>query len=150
MPRPLYLRGIGIVMVAAAFILTHEALGPWPGVTEANARRIRKGMTWVEVTEILGPHPFGRKYPGSPGGDSLTAWAGRDGEVYLHFTEDGLVAYSEWRPNGHRIFTFDPTESPRDRARHAASVAQVVEEQVGRLRGETGRDGAGVAVERRR
>jgi hypothetical protein len=44
-----------MVLVAGAFLITDGVLGQRPGVTEANARRIRKGMTAREVESILGP-----------------------------------------------------------------------------------------------
>jgi hypothetical protein len=49
-----YSLGIGIALVALAFLVTEAALGPRPGVTEVNARRIRPGMTMAEVEAVLG------------------------------------------------------------------------------------------------
>jgi hypothetical protein len=54
MSRGVFLLGIGIALVAMAFALTDWILGPRPGVTEANVRRIRMGMTLEEVEAILG------------------------------------------------------------------------------------------------
>jgi hypothetical protein len=53
MPRLVYLSGVGLALVAGAFLLTDTLL--WcPGVTQANVRRIREGMTWQEVKSLLG------------------------------------------------------------------------------------------------
>jgi hypothetical protein len=55
MSRRIYLLGIVIILVAGAFLITDGVLGQRPGVYEANARRIRKGMTARQVEAILGP-----------------------------------------------------------------------------------------------
>jgi hypothetical protein len=49
-----YLLGIAVVLVALAFVVTNAAIAPRPGVTEANALRIRQGMTFEQVDTILG------------------------------------------------------------------------------------------------
>jgi hypothetical protein len=54
MSRGVFLLGVGIAVVALAFAVTDCVIGPAPGVTEANARRIRPGMTLREVEAILG------------------------------------------------------------------------------------------------
>ena len=44
MPRGVYLLGVGLALVALAFVLTDALL--WrPGITEAHVRLIREGMT---------------------------------------------------------------------------------------------------------
>jgi hypothetical protein len=53
MSRWVYLLGLGLTLLALAFVLT-EALLWEPGITEANVRRIREGMTLAEVETILG------------------------------------------------------------------------------------------------
>jgi hypothetical protein len=56
MSRRVFLLGLGLALVAGAFLLTDALL--WrPGVTEANARRVRPGMRLEEVETILGEHP---------------------------------------------------------------------------------------------
>jgi hypothetical protein len=48
-----FLLGVGLVLVALAFLLTDALL--WrPGVTEANVQRIRRGKTLAEVEAVLG------------------------------------------------------------------------------------------------
>jgi hypothetical protein len=54
MPRRVYLLGVGLALVALALALTDWALSLQPGVTEANFRRIRVGMTIEEVETLLG------------------------------------------------------------------------------------------------
>src|SRR5262249_22484862 len=43
-PRLVYLPGVGAILVAGAFVLTDRLVWP-PGLTEANVRRVREGMT---------------------------------------------------------------------------------------------------------
>jgi hypothetical protein len=40
-----HLLGVGVALVALTFVVTEAALGLRPGVTEANDRRIREGMS---------------------------------------------------------------------------------------------------------
>jgi hypothetical protein len=48
-----YLLGLGLALVAGAFVLTDALL--WrPGVTEASVRRVQPGMTLKEVEAMLG------------------------------------------------------------------------------------------------
>ncbi len=63
MSRQTYLLGVAVALVAGAFVLTDWLLTPplTPGVTQANVRRLRRGMTSAEVRAILGD-PV---YPGS-------------------------------------------------------------------------------------
>jgi hypothetical protein len=49
--------GVGIVVLALAFLLAEWALTPPPGVTGANARRVRKGMTVRQAERLLGGPP---------------------------------------------------------------------------------------------
>src|SRR5262249_24525820 len=48
------LLGAGLALVALALAFTDWALSLRPGVTEANFKRIRKGMTLAEVQALLG------------------------------------------------------------------------------------------------
>jgi hypothetical protein len=54
MSRRVYLLGVGLALLALGLAFTDWALSLQPGVTEANARRIRAGMTLAEVEAILG------------------------------------------------------------------------------------------------
>src|SRR5262245_644263 len=60
MSRRVYLLGVGLALVALALALTDWVLSLQPGVTEANVKRIKDGMTLDQVEAILGG-------PGSPG-----------------------------------------------------------------------------------
>jgi hypothetical protein len=54
MSKCVFQLGAGMVLVALAFLLTDAML--WqPGVTEANARQVREGMTARQIEDILGP-----------------------------------------------------------------------------------------------
>ena len=73
-----YLLGVGVALVALALAFTDRALSLQPGVTEANAKRIRLGMTLQEVEALLGspnsliaPVPFkvGTTIPRPPDGE---------------------------------------------------------------------------------
>jgi hypothetical protein len=48
MARRVYLLGVGLAMVALALAFTDWALSLRRGVTEANAKRIRPGMTLAD------------------------------------------------------------------------------------------------------
>jgi hypothetical protein len=67
---------LGAAGVAAAVAVTAWALEPRPGVTEANTRRIREGMTPDQVEGILGGPPTRRiDFPGrGPDGLFLGIW----------------------------------------------------------------------------
>lgn len=54
MPRLVYLAGVGTALVALALAVTDAALGPRPGITEANVRRLKPGMTKEQVAAIHG------------------------------------------------------------------------------------------------
>jgi hypothetical protein len=71
MSRRVYLLGVGL---ALALAVTNWALSLQPGVTEANCRRIRPGMTLAEVETLLGE-------PGAPGGCSGVLRAGSGGST---------------------------------------------------------------------
>jgi hypothetical protein len=82
MPRTIFLLGVGIVLVAAAFVVTHEVVGPKPGPTAANARRIKVGMQLHEVEAILGgPGRATGSYTSPAGCGMLYNWDGPDGVV---------------------------------------------------------------------
>jgi hypothetical protein len=53
MSRRVYLLGVGLALVALAFVLT-DALLWQAGVTEANVNRIRPGMSLEQAEGILG------------------------------------------------------------------------------------------------
>jgi hypothetical protein len=54
MPRFIYLLGLGLALIGLALAVTDQVMGPAPGVTEANVRRIKPGMKMAEVEAILG------------------------------------------------------------------------------------------------
>ncbi len=94
MPRWVFLLGVGLLLVAVAFVVTCEVLGPKPGVTEANVRRIKPGMTVAEVDVLLG-------VPGMHLGDwvgRMTVWYGGDGQAVAWLDDDDKVSRVEFRP----------------------------------------------------
>lgn len=120
MPRLVYLSGVGLALVALAFVLTHWSLGSWPGVTEANAKRIREGMTLEEVKAILGPHPDDDNPLTMPvlrrarhlGAGKLLGltWKGPSGDVVVWVSNDNRVDSAEW-------LSRSPESSPPTRLR---------------------------------
>ncbi len=97
MSSRVYLLGIAMVLVALAFVITDGVLGSGPGVTEANVRRIRVGMTLQEVEAILGG-PGKGPVPGPNGWgtgfqrfefDSIYYWTGRGGTAVVYISIRG-------------------------------------------------------------
>src|SRR5262249_53762675 len=92
-PRLTYLTGLAVILVGGALALTHALLGPWPGVTEANARRVRAGMTVEQVEALLGApaEKVGRR-PWFGGGwekEAWRFWQGSRVSVLIEFDKDG-------------------------------------------------------------
>ena len=81
MSRRVFLLGLGLALVALALAFTDWVLSLQPGVTEANAKRIREGMTIEEVQAILGGLPRDREL--QLGGWHV--WTGEEGEVLVGF-----------------------------------------------------------------
>src|SRR4051794_32019633 len=98
MPRWVFSLGVGMALVAVAFVVTDTCIGPRPGMTEANARRIRPGMTLKDVQLILPEWPSLES--GSPDGVVLL-WRDGDNRVYVSFGFDSSVraVKVEWKIN---------------------------------------------------
>jgi hypothetical protein len=105
----LYLLGLGLALVAAAFVLTDAVLGPHPGVTEANVRRIRAGMLQGEVEALLGGPPLRtldldmniRIRPHGPDEEPtrwVAMWRGPTGDAIVQFNRPGGVDCAEFWP----------------------------------------------------
>ena len=86
MSRRVYLLGVGLALVALALAFTDWALSLRPGVTEANVRRIREGMTMKEVELILGGRgEWWMEGTTCQRRDALWAWIGPHGRVFVGF-----------------------------------------------------------------
>jgi hypothetical protein len=85
MPRRVYLLGLGLALVALALAFTDWLLTPplSPGVTEANAKRIRVGMTLAEVEAI-----FGRPSNNHPGSVEVSLGSEPRRYRYFHWVGD--------------------------------------------------------------
>jgi hypothetical protein len=95
MSRRVYLLGIGIALVALAFVLTDALL--WePGITEANVRRVRVGMTLADVQALFGDEP--EMELGGDGTQSLRWWS-EQGAAWVHFDENQRVQSAEFERN---------------------------------------------------
>ena len=107
MPRRVYLLGLGLALVALALAITDPVMGPSPGVTEANVRRIRVGMGMKEVAARLGG-------PGAPIWDGVAVgsspatppapptgylWCSDAGALLVWAGEDGRVQRASWMPS---------------------------------------------------
>jgi hypothetical protein len=93
MSRRVYLLGVGLALVALALAFTDWALTPPPGVTEANARRIRPGMTLDQVGDLLGG-------PGIDLGDyfgRLMVWGEQGATVQVRYDDQRLVVWAEFK-----------------------------------------------------
>jgi hypothetical protein len=103
MSRHVYLLGVGLALVALALAFTDWALSLRPGVTEANFRRVRPGMTLAEVEALLGGKA-GRKAFLNHGEGYLGLWAGPDGTAHVVFScfnaKEYTVLYSAFRRAG--------------------------------------------------
>jgi hypothetical protein len=124
MSRQVYLLGLGLALVALALAFTDLALSLQPGVTEANARRVSKGMTSGQVEAIFGgPPQEGVRWRGlhsiSPDGTvavrspdgGWSVWTGTYGKVMVDFDEEDRVAGCVFEPN------VDPPAGPLARLR---------------------------------
>jgi hypothetical protein len=116
MSRWVYSLGVGVALVALAFVVTDWVIGPTPGVTEANVRRIRMGMRVAEVDALLGgPAPFTKYedfFTESETRILIYCWWGETGKA-LVFTQEksGRVLCAEWEPSD------EPRPSPLSRLR---------------------------------
>ncbi len=97
MSRGVFLLGIAIAVVAVAFAVTDWLIAALPGVTEANVRRIRAGMTQAEVERLLGRRrDF--THPTLVPSDLELCWESRHGTAVVRFSRDGLVKGARFIP----------------------------------------------------
>jgi hypothetical protein len=98
MSRQVFLSGVAICLITAAFLLTDFLLCP-PGVTEANVNRLRLGMRLKEVTGILGKPTFAF-YEIEPYRPELVYWRKGKVRVLIRFDDHGIVTVisrGSWR-----------------------------------------------------
>jgi hypothetical protein len=93
MSRRVYLLGVGLALVAGAFLLT-DALLWQPGVTEANVRRIRPGMKRTEVEAVLGRQNGGTIIMG--GLPRIEVWEGECGVANVQFDRHGRMQAAQF------------------------------------------------------
>jgi hypothetical protein len=107
MGRQVYLLGVGLALVALAFVVTEALLGQRPGVTEANRRRIRPGMAVTEVEARLGARG-GPTWDGAatlpgvvtpPSPPTGYIWCSDAGAFLVWVGEGGRVERTSWMPS---------------------------------------------------
>jgi hypothetical protein len=96
MSRGVFWLGVGIFVVAGAFLLTDWML--WkPGVTEANVKCIRPGMTVQQVECLLGGPRFLLGRIDRSDSSSAGLWFGPQGEAVVLFDQYGRAEGGEFR-----------------------------------------------------
>ena len=90
--------------MALALAFTDWTLSLQPGVTDANARRIRVGMTLEEVEALLGGlgEAIANGSEWEVRGQTVQwwRWVGSTGVVRVIVDETGRVVEARWRPSG--------------------------------------------------
>jgi hypothetical protein len=104
MARWVFMLGIGLVVVAVAFVVTDELLSAQPGVTERNVRRIRPGMTLEEVEALLGRQGF-EVWDSEPPDTITRCWKNEEFSVIFDFDAAGRMQ---------RVFSFYRWEQSKD------------------------------------
>jgi hypothetical protein len=94
MSRRVFLLGVALALLALAFALTDWWLGLQPGVTEANVKRIRAGMTVQQVEAIFGGP---RKFQTEPALGWY--WDGESGHAVVVFDGKDRVYSADFRPS---------------------------------------------------
>jgi hypothetical protein len=116
MARSVFLLGLGIAAVGVAFGLLDLVIGPTPGVTEANVRRLRAGMSIEDVEAILGDSSPWLTYGGRvdrvklkelcdpppcvdvPRDRVAATKEGDEGSAVVFLSTAGRVRWAEWHP----------------------------------------------------
>src|SRR5262245_56401828 len=112
MSKRVYLLGVGIALLGVGLTVTDWVLSLRPGVTEANVKRIRAGMTVREVEALLGcraaPMTVSDKDFPLP---NICVQEGDEGWALIYVESDGRVSKASWH-------SFDRTRpGPLDRLR---------------------------------
>ena len=100
MSRWVYLLGAGLALVALGFVVTDALL--WePDATEANAKRIREGMTVQEASAILGKSGtvMYQCEKDQQGPLALCIWSGKAGRVTAYLDGGGRIYEVIWEPS---------------------------------------------------
>ncbi len=97
--------GVGLAVVVVAGAAWWASL-PRPRITASNCARIKKGMRWTEVGEILGGEPdsaMGQSFGYEPAWSS-GCWVGEWGCVTVRFDNNGAVTDAGFVSNGKPTF----------------------------------------------
>jgi hypothetical protein len=97
MPRPVPLLCLGIAAVGLGLAFTNWVLRPRPGVTEANLKQVRAGMTLPEVEALLGgPGVRGCRAADSTSTSPEYSWENDEGRARVSIGSDGRVETASW------------------------------------------------------
>ncbi len=94
--KHVYFVGVALFLVTVAFLVT-DGLVWQPGVTEANVRRIRPGMTQAQVETLLG-RPHDDKSGRAGRGPYGLTWYESRVAVTVSFSAAGRVEETAWLP----------------------------------------------------
>jgi hypothetical protein len=106
MSRWVYLLGVGLTLVALGLAFTDWVISLQPGVTEANVRRIRPGMTLADVEALLGSWTanVGERESArecmvillDKSHSSIVIWSDPRGDATVLFRLGGRVQKADW------------------------------------------------------
>jgi hypothetical protein len=99
MSKRVYLLCLGIAAVGLAF--TNWVLSLRPGVTDANLKQVRAGMTMQEVEALLGgPGVRVCRAANSASMSEDFYWEGDEGRAWISLGSDGKVETTRWTSFG--------------------------------------------------
>jgi len=97
MSRPVYLLSLGIAAVGLGLAFTDWMLSLRPGVTEANLKQVRAGMTLQEVEALLGcPGVRACRTANSTSTSEDYYWENEEGRAWISIGSDGRVETAGW------------------------------------------------------
>src|SRR5262245_28218837 len=93
-----FLFGAAMALLAVGFTLTDRLIDRMPGVTAANVRRIKPGMTPAQVDALLGRYGSYDEGDIVRGGRVRHWWQHDHGSATVRFGRNGLVEEAKFTP----------------------------------------------------